>query len=274
MAHDISLALSIAGSETTGGAGIQADLKTFEEYGVHGMVILTSIVTMNPDSWAHEVSLIGMDVIQRQLATVLAGKGLGALKTGMLPGVELIRFVRDTVLEHKLPNVVIDPVLVCKGEEAAINLESAEALRDLLVPVAAVTTPNLFEAGILSGLGRLESVDGIKKAARIICDSGAKHVVIKGGGALDGEDAVDVLYDGKNYEILKSPKVNSPYNQGAGCSFSAAIAAGLAAGLSVREAAVKAKAYVRAAIEYGFAFNRHAGSVYHAAGRVRANKES
>jgi pyridoxine kinase len=269
MSKNIPLGLTIAGSETTGGAGMQADLKTFEEYGVHGVVVLTSIVTMRPDDWEHEVSLIDREIIQRQLATVFAGKKPDAVKTGMLPGVEIIRLVREIILDQALANVVIDPVMVCKGDISQLNIESADALRELLIPAATVTTPNLFEAGVLSGLGSLDTLDDIKKAAKIIYGLGAKYVVVKGGKALEGEEAIDVIYDGKEYEILRTPKLNSTYNQGAGCSFSAAITAGLANGLSVFAATAQAKAYVRAAIEHGFAFNQFAGSVYHAAGRIR-----
>lgn len=271
--REVPLALTVAGSETSGGAGMQADLKTFEEYGCHGMVVLTTIVTMLPaQNWLHEVAPIGIELIQKQMATVLAGKPIQAMKTGMLPSTEIIRYVRDTIQQYHFGNIVIDPVMVCKAENSLLNIESADALRDLLVPLATVATPNLFEAGVLAGLGTLHSVDDMKNAARIIHQSGAKNIVVKGGRALGSSEALDVFYDGNEFDILAAPKVENTYNQGAGCSFSAAITAGLANGMDVHSAVVKAKEYVRDAIQHGFAFNQFVGPVYHAAHRLCAGK--
>ncbi|MDR1765563.1 MAG: bifunctional hydroxymethylpyrimidine kinase/phosphomethylpyrimidine kinase [Lachnospiraceae bacterium] len=265
---NVPIALTVAGSETTGGAGLQADLKTFEEYGVHGMVAITSIVTMAPENWAHQVAPVATDVIEKQFATVLEGPKINAMKTGLLPGVEIIRLVRENLLSGKFEHIVIDPVMVCKGDVSEVNVESADALRDLLTPLAEVVTPNLFEAGVLSGLGNLKTIDDLKRAAKAIHGLGAKNVVVKGGKALDSDEAVDVFYDGRDLEVLAAPKVDNIYNQGAGCSFSAAIAAGLAKGMPVKKAVTLAKSYVRAAIANGFAFNRFTGPVYHSAYRV------
>ncbi|MCL1803801.1 MAG: bifunctional hydroxymethylpyrimidine kinase/phosphomethylpyrimidine kinase [Eubacteriaceae bacterium] len=265
---NVPLGLTIAGSETTGGAGLQADLKTFEEFGVHGMVVITCIVTMNTQTWEHEVSMVAMDAINKQFDTVFSGEKISAVKTGMIPSVDLIQLSRDRIIDSGIENIVIDPVMVCKGDISEINIESSSALRDILVPIATVATPNLLEAGVLSGLGVLESIDDIKKAAKIIYESGAKNVVVKGGGSLAGDEAIDIVYDGKDYEVLSSPKVSTQYNSGAGCSFSAAIASCLAKGMPVRTAVAKAKLYVRDAIEHGFSFNEHAGSVLHSASRV------
>jgi pyridoxine kinase len=266
---NIPLALTIAGSDSSAGAGMQADLKTFEEYGVYGTVALTAIVTMDPDnSWAHDVTGIEIALIEKQLKTILAGKKIDAMKTGMLASADMVKLVHKTITANNLKNVVIDPVMVCKGDDRVLNPENADAIRDLLLPVATVVTPNLFEAGILSGLGKLNNLDGMKKAAREIHNKGAANVVIKGGKALEAEEAVDLFFDGTNFEILTAKKVPHTYNHGAGCTFAAAITAGLASGLSVKDAVFKAKDFVTAAIANGFAFNSFVGPVFHGAYRL------
>ena len=268
---DVKLALTIAGSETSGACGMQADLKTFEEYGVYGLVALTSIVTMDPENgWAHDVYPIDLHLLKKQLKTALSGRKINAMKTGMLASLEVIELVRSTIDQHHLQNVVIDPVMVCKGENTPLNVDAANALRDILLPVADITTPNLFEAGILSGLGTLKSVDDMKAAAQKINALGAKCVVVKGGRALPGDVATDVFFDGKEYLLLEKPKIQDASNNGAGCTFAAAVTAGLATGLSIPAAVVKAKAFVYAAIKHGFRFNQYIGQVYHGGCRVEA----
>ncbi|WP_410769794.1 pyridoxine/pyridoxal/pyridoxamine kinase [Fontibacillus sp. BL9] len=264
--------LTIAGSDSSGGAGIQADLKTFEEYGTYGLSALTTIVTMDPDrGWHHSVYPVDAALVAEQLKTVFAGGPVDAMKTGMLGSVAIIEVVEKCIRQHDQKNVVIDPVMVCKGEDEVLNPESADAIRDLLVPLAKVVTPNLFEAGVLSGLGRLTSVDEMKEAAKVIHERGAANVVIKGGKALEGEKAIDLFYDGEEFVILETEKIEPAYNHGAGCTFAAAVTGGLAGGLSVKEAVVKAKKFVTAAISSGYAFNEYVGPVFH--GGYRLNGE-
>lgn len=261
--------LTIAGSDSSGGAGIQADLKTFEEYGTYGLTAITSIVTMDPDNgWSHHVVAMDSDLVSRQIKTATSGGEIAALKTGMLPNVAIIQVVRETIANKQIKHVVIDPVMVCKGETEVLNPENAEALRDLLIPVATVTTPNLFEAGVLSGLGTLHDIEDMKKAAQIIHSLGAKHVVIKGGKAMQSEEAIDLYYDGSTFEVLTMPKLPVNTNHGAGCTFAAAVTAGLATGLSVKNAVHQAKEFAYQAIQHGFAFNEYVGPVYHAAARL------
>lgn len=195
------------------------------------------------------------------------------MKTGMLPGRTVIELVQQSILAHGFGNVVIDPVMVCKADAEPLNVDSADALRELLIPHATVATPNLFEAGVLAGMGPLHTLDEVKAAAKAIQALGAKNVVVKGGKGLVGDEAVDVLYDGREFHLLRAAKVDNTYNQGAGCSFSAAIAAGLANGMDVYAAVAKAKDYVRAAIQHGFAFNQFTGPVYHAAYRLCEGKQ-
>ncbi|RED39658.1 pyridoxine/pyridoxal/pyridoxamine kinase [Paenibacillus sp. VMFN-D1] len=263
--------LTIAGSDSSGGAGIQADLKTFEEYGTYGFSALTTIVTMDPDNgWHHNVYPVDSALVAEQLKTVFAGGPVDAMKTGMLGSVDIVRVAEQAIKSNQQKNVVIDPVMVCKGEDEVLNPESAEAIRDLLLPLATVVTPNLFEAGVLSGLGKLTSIEEMKEAARKIHGLGAQNVVVKGGKALGGDRAIDVFFDGKDFTVLETDKIEPAYNHGAGCTFAAAITGGLANGLSVSEAVAKAKDFVSAAIRSGYQFNEYVGPVFH--GGYRLNR--
>ncbi|WP_139488063.1 pyridoxine/pyridoxal/pyridoxamine kinase [Brevibacillus dissolubilis] len=261
-------ALTIAGSDTSGGAGIQADLKTFQELGVFGMTALTVIVAQDPhNDWFHAVFPIAADTVKAQLETVVQGIGVDALKTGMLGSVELIELAANFIDTHNLQNVVVDPVMVCKGADEVLHPESAHALRDILSPRATVVTPNLFEAGQLSGLGPITTVELMKEAAARIQASGAKFVLVKGGGKLQHEKAVDVLYDGTTFEVLEGERINTTFTHGAGCTYSAAITAELAKGKSVREAIGTAKEFITEAIRESFQLNQYVGPTNHGAYR-------
>lgn len=143
----IKKVLSIAGSDSSGGAGLQADLETFEEYGTFGLTAITAIVTMDPDNkWSHHVEPIDSELVKAQLKTVFSGKPVDAMKTGMLGSIDTIQIVRNSIDIHQIKNVVIDPVMVCKGENEQLQPENGRAIRDLLVPKATIVTPNLFEA--------------------------------------------------------------------------------------------------------------------------------
>ncbi|EOH4035858.1 pyridoxine/pyridoxal/pyridoxamine kinase [Listeria monocytogenes] len=269
----IKKTLTIAGSDSSGGAGLQADLKTFEEYGTYGFSAITTIVTMDPDNnWAHGVTPIDAQLVREQLKTILSGGPVDAMKTGMLGSIEIIKATREAIDKYDLKNVVIDPVMVCKGEDELIQPENAEAIRDLLLPKATITTPNLFEAGQLSGLGKLTTLDDMKAAAKKIIELGAKYVVIKGGKSLESDKAIDLLYDGKEFTIYEVEKISPSHNHGAGCTFAAAITAGLAKGLTVEEAVAKAKDFVTAAIKGGFALNEFIGPVWHGAHNKAENR--
>lgn len=260
-------ALTVAGSDSSGGAGIQADLKTFQERNVYGMTAITTIVSMDPkDNWAHHVFPQEVSTVQAQLDTIIS-VGIHAMKTGMLGSVEIIELVAKTIDEYKLSNVVIDPVMVCKGVNEILHPETAVSLREELVPRAAIVTPNLFEASQLSGQGPITTVEAMKEAARAIQKLGAKYVLVKGGGKLEHEKAVDVLYDGETYELLESDRINTTYTHGAGCTYSAAITAELAKGKSVKEAVHIAKAFITEAIRESFKLNEFVGPTCHAAYR-------
>jgi pyridoxine kinase len=257
--------LTIAGSDTSGGAGIQADLKTFQEHGVYGMTALTTVVTMDPNNhWHHNVHPLSIDTLKAQLDTVLS-VGVDAMKTGMLGSVEIIELAAKKIDEYSLEKVVIDPVMVCKGEDEVLHPETTDAMREYLLPRALVVTPNLFEAGQLAQNGPLKTIDDMKEAAQKIVDLGAKNVIIKGGKQLQHEKAVDLFFDGEEFTLLEAEKIDTNYNHGAGCTFAAAITANLANGQSVKQAVQNAKKFVTAAIQHGFKLNEYVGPVMHGA---------
>ncbi|MFD2043326.1 pyridoxine/pyridoxal/pyridoxamine kinase [Ornithinibacillus salinisoli] len=257
--------LTLAGSDSSGGAGIQADLKTFQEHGVYGMTALTSIVTMDPDnSWNHNVDPIDVHIVEKQLNTILS-VGIDAMKTGMLGSVDIIKLGAKKIDEYKLDKYVLDPVMVCKGEDEVLQPENTDAMREFLLPRAIITTPNLFEAGQLAQTGPIKTIEGMKEAAEKILELGAQNVVIKGGKALEHEYAVDLFYDGKEFTLLEKEKINTTYNHGAGCTFAAAITANLANGKSVQESVESAKEFVTAAIAHGWSLNQYVGPVMHGA---------
>jgi pyridoxine kinase len=257
--------LTLAGSDTSGGAGIQADLKTFQEHGTYGMTALTSIVAMDPNAdWKHNVFPISTEIVDSQLNCAFS-VGLDAMKTGMLGSVEIVELGAKYIDQYNVQNVVIDPVMVCKGEDEVLLPETVDACRELLLPRTLITTPNLFEAGQLSQLGPIKTLDDMKKAAEKILDLGAKNVVIKGGRALQHEKAIDLYYDGKEFIFLETEKIDTPYNHGAGCTFAAAVTANLANGQSVFEAVLHAKEFVASGIKHGWKLNEFVGPVMHGA---------
>lgn len=261
-------ALTVAGSDTSGGAGLQADLKTFQELGVYGMTALTVVVAQNPhNNWNHDVYPLPLEALEAQLETVLAGIGVDALKTGMLASSEVIDLVAKKIDQYQVKNVVIDPVMVCKGTDEVLHPESTVSMREQLAPRATIITPNIFEAEQLSGLRSISSVEDLKAAAAKIYALGPKNVLIKGGAKLNTPNAIDLLYDGKEFFILETPKIDTKYTHGAGCTYAAAIAAGLAKGFSVAESVQKAKEFITIALKHSFPLNKYVGPTCHAAHR-------
>ncbi|WP_042470701.1 bifunctional hydroxymethylpyrimidine kinase/phosphomethylpyrimidine kinase [Bacillus ndiopicus] len=256
--------LTIAGSDTSAGAGMQADLKAFQEHGTYGMVALTVVVTMDPNGWHHQVTPLPTELLQKQIDTALSTK-VDAIKTGMLSTEEIIKIASNAIQKSGTNIVVIDPVMVCKGEDEVLNPGNTTAMIEHLLPYATVVTPNLFEAGQLAGTGTPKTIEEMKAAATKIHELGAKNVVIKGGKALASDKAVDLFYDGTSFKLLASEKVESTHNHGAGCTFAASVCANLANGLSVEDAVIEAKEFVSAAIAHGWALNEYVGPVMHGA---------
>ena len=257
---------TIAGSDASGGAGLEADLKTFEEYGLYGMAAVTLVATMDPENnWSHKVFPLDEDALRAQLDTVFKGVGVAAAKSGMLGSFYAVDLTRDYIDKYRIKNYVLDPVMVCKGAGEALNPELNAAVAEKLLPLAEVATPNLFEAEQLSGIREITGISQMKEAAKTIYAKGARHVFIKGGAKLnkaaeDGQPkAVDLLFDGKNFEVFEEDLVKTAWTHGAGCTTSAAIASGLARGLSVREAVLLAKKFITASLKAGFALNQWVG---------------
>ncbi|WP_018659980.1 bifunctional hydroxymethylpyrimidine kinase/phosphomethylpyrimidine kinase [Allofustis seminis] len=273
MTNQPKITLTIAGNDASGGAGIAADLKTFAEYGTFGIAILTVIATMDPhDHWKHHVTPLSAELVTQQLETATSGASVDAFKTGMLPNVEVIQTIADHIRTHQLSHYVCDPVMVCKGEDEVLNPENANALRDILTPLATIVTPNLFEAAQIAQVSPIHTIEEAKVAAKIIHSLGAENVIIKGGTALSDTEAIDIFYDGHEYVLLREPQAAHSANHGAGCTFAAAVTAGLAQGLSPLEAVKKAKKFVTAAIVHGFEFNEFAYPVFHSAYRLFEEK--
>jgi len=256
--------LTVAGSDCSGGAGIQADLKTFQERDVYGMCAVTCLVAMVPENWHHIVTAVETDMIEKQFNAVVKGIGIDAVKTGMLPTVDIIKLAGKLLAEAKLSNVVIDPVMVCKGAGQPLFPENTKAMVDYLLPLADVVTPNTFEAEQLSGMDEFKSEEDLLVAAKRIHDMGAKNVVIKAARIFDGK-TVDLLYDGKDVLWLRGEKVDTTWTHGAGCTFSACITAELAKGKNVKDAVTMAREFVRCGLEHSFPLNQFVGPVYHKA---------
>ncbi|QOI64405.1 hydroxymethylpyrimidine/phosphomethylpyrimidine kinase [Arthrobacter sp. TES] len=247
-----AIALTIAGSEATGGAGAQADLKTFQELGVFGIVNLTCIVSFDPkDNWNHRFVPVDQQVIADQLEATTAAYGaasgapsvLDTVKIGMLGSPATISTVEKALSDGAFSNIILDPVLICKGQEPGHALDTDQALKAQILPLATFVTPNHFEAESLSGL-TITDEESLKAAAIRIHELSGAAVLAKGGVRLEGADAVDVFYDGRTLEVLRAPKVGEVAVSGAGCSLAAAVTAELAKGASPLEAARTAKTFV------------------------------
>lgn len=254
------VALTIAGSDSGGGAGIQADLKTFQALGVYGTSAVTAITAQNTlGVWA--VAEVPVEVIGAQIDAVAEDLGVDGAKTGMLSSAEIIRVVADRVRHWGFQDVlVVDPVMVAKSGDRLLREDAVQALREELLPLAAVVTPNLPEAEVLLGRS-LESDDEIRQAAREIVALGPRSVVMKGGHR--SGDPVDVFFDGRDFQVFRARRVDTPNTHGTGCTFSAAIAAFLAGGASTGEAVARAKRYLATAIEQAAPMGNGHGPVAH-----------
>lgn len=240
----------IAGSEATGGAGIQADLRTFQALGAFGLGTVTCIVSFDPaNDWVHRFFPVPAEVVAAQMEAATAAYALDVVKIGMLGTPATIDVVAAGLRAQPWRHVVLDPVLICKGQEPGAALDTDNALREQVVPLATVVTPNLFEARALSGMESIETVEQLTEAARRIQALGPRCVVAKGGVELPGDDAVDVLVDGDEVTVLRTPKIGRERVAGAGCTLAAALTAELAKGAEVGAAVARAKDFVTSGIE-------------------------
>jgi hydroxymethylpyrimidine/phosphomethylpyrimidine kinase len=254
----LPVALTIAGSDSGGGAGIQADLKTFAALGVHGTTALTAITAQNTLG-VTEIMELPAALVAAQIEAVMLDIGAQAAKTGMLSSAEIIEVVAKAVARFEIRNLVVDPVMVAKGGARLLRDDAVDALRRRLLPLAAVVTPNLPEAEVL--LARpIRTLDERRQAARDLVALGARAAVVKGGHA-DDEQAIDHYFDGAELITLQSPRIATANTHGSGCVFSAAIAADLAKGSDSLAAVLLAKEFVTGAIERSLEVGRGHGPV-------------
>jgi hydroxymethylpyrimidine/phosphomethylpyrimidine kinase len=235
-------ALTIAGSDSGGGAGIQADLKTFSAQGVFGMSAITALTAQNTVG-VQGVFEIPPEFVGRQIDSVIRDIGTDAVKTGMLSSTGIIEVVAAKIAEYRLEPLVVDPVMVAKGGDHLLKPEARDSLVRLILPLASVLTPNIPEAEVLCGFG-IASLEDMRAAAKAIRALGPKVVVVKGGHFADPEESRDILFDGRGFEEFFTPRIRSKNTHGTGCTFASAIAAFLALGFPAREAVRSAKGYV------------------------------
>ena len=254
-------ALTIAGSDSGGGAGIQADLKTFAAYGVYGSSAITAVTAQNTCEVADWLAMPA-DLVAKQIDAVLGDIGADAVKTGMLANAAIVETVAARMRERGVVNLVVDPVMVAKGGQKLLEDDAVKALVRDLLPLALVVTPNLPEAEVLTGR-TIASWDEAREAAAQIVEIGAHAVVIKGGHFEEEESSTDLLYDGRQYRAFKAVRVRTPNTHGTGCTFSSAIAAGLAKGASLGDAVALAKSYVTLAIQHAYPIGHGHGPVHH-----------
>ena len=244
---DVPKALTIAGSDSGGGAGIQADLKTFLALGVHGMSAITALTAQNTKgvSAVHEVP---PEFVSEQIRQVVTDIGVDAAKTGMLSGPEIVTVVAEAVQEHRIEKLVVDPVFISKNRDVLLREEAIDALVTKLFPLALLITPNLYEAGAL--LEReIGTVAEMKDAARRLHEMGPAFVLVKGGHLAD--EATDEMFDGETFSELTAERIDSLHTHGTGCTISAATVAYLARGDGVIDAVQQAKDFVTGAIRHG-----------------------
>lgn len=251
--------LTIAGSDSCGGAGIQADLKTFSAHGVYGMSVITAVTAQNTQG-VLAVQDISAELIGKQIEAIFDDIRVDGLKVGMVSQIETINVIAEGLRCYKPSKIVLDPVMVSKSGYHLLQPEAKEALAGSLLPLATVVTPNIPEAEVLTGI-KIDSIENMEKAARMIYEMGPQNVLIK-GGHLDDE-ATDILFDGTNIRHLKSRRINTKNTHGTGCTLSSAIASNLAKGYSVEKAVVKAKEYITTAIENSLSIGRGVGPTNH-----------
>jgi len=257
---EIRRALTIAGSDSGGGAGIQADLKTFTAFHVFGMSVLTSITAQNTKGVLGIFDL-PPEFVHLQLEAVLEDIGCDVVKTGMLSNSSIIKVVAQDLKNYRVEKIVVDPVMRAKGGDSLLRPDAQETLIKELFPLSTIVTPNIPEAEVLSGIS-INNINDMKEAAKRIMDLGSLFVLIK-GGHLQEKDAVDILYDGRDYFEFSSPRIETPHTHGTGCTYASAIAAGLAQGWDIIDAIKKAKFYVFGSIKNSFPLGEGHGPVNH-----------
>ncbi|MFO7973190.1 MAG: bifunctional hydroxymethylpyrimidine kinase/phosphomethylpyrimidine kinase [Candidatus Hydrogenedentota bacterium] len=252
--------LTIAGSDSGGGAGIQADLKTFTALRTFGMAAITSVTAQNTIG-VTGVHDLPPEFVAEQIDVVAQDIGVDAAKTGMLSNAAIVDAVADSVARNKIEQLVVDPVMVAKSGDPLLQETAQNAARERILPLAYLVTPNVPEAEVLSGV-RIDGPEDVKEAVRKIHALGARYVLLK-GGHMAGENAVDYLFDGERIQSFSTPRIATKNTHGTGCTYSAAIAAFLGSGYGVADAVQQAKDYLTGAIQHSFSLGAGHGPLNH-----------
>ncbi|HEY0830281.1 MAG TPA: bifunctional hydroxymethylpyrimidine kinase/phosphomethylpyrimidine kinase [Candidatus Dormibacteraeota bacterium] len=255
----LPVALTIAGSDSGGGAGIQADLKTFAVLQVHGTSAITAITAQNTTG-VTDILELPTSLIREQIRAVVEDIGIQSAKTGMLSSAQIIATVAEAIERYRIRHLVVDPVMVAKGGARLLRDDAVSALRQRLIPLAAIVTPNLPEAEVLLGRG-IVSVEERRQAARDLVAMGARAAVVKGGHAADASVVTDVFFDGSQMVELQSQRIDTENTHGSGCVFSAAIAAYVARGAEPIDAVRQAKTFITEAIAHSLELGHGHGPV-------------
>lgn len=253
-----TVALTIAGSDPSGGAGIQADLKTFHQRGVYGSAVLTLLTVQNTQR-VSAVEILSPSLVSDQIDAVLEDIPPAAAKTGALGNLEIVELIAEKALHFGFP-LIVDPVMISKHGQPLMMEPARRAIVELLLPRAFLITPNLHEASELAGM-RVHDLASMKEAAEKIADLGAQAVLIK-GGHLEG-DAIDLLFSGGNVSYYSAPKISTRHTHGTGCTYSACITAELAKGRVLKDAVSIAKQFITCAIETAPGLGKGSGPVNH-----------
>lgn len=251
--------LTIAGSDSIGGAGIEADLKTFCALGVYGMCVITAVTAQNTQG-VYDVRDMDGSIIKEQIDCIFEDTTVNAVKIGMVSNKIIIDAIHDSLIKWKPKNLVIDPVMISKSGYYLLKKEAIESLKEELIPLADVLTPNIPESEELTGI-KIKSIDDMKDAAKVILSLGAKSVVVKGGHSV--ENATDVFYDGHKFCMLPEERIKTKNTHGTGCTYSSAIASYLGKGLAMEDAVQHAKKYITEAIRNSLNIGKGVGPVGH-----------
>ncbi len=251
--------LSIAGSDSSGGAGIQADLKTFSAHGVFGMTVITAVTAQNTQG-VFAVQDIDQEVIAKQIEAIFDDIEVDAVKIGMVSQVQTIEIIAKQLRKYAPQTIVVDPVMVSKSGYHLLNQDAQATLIKELLPLAAIVTPNLPEAEVITQRP-IKTLKQMEEAAKAIFHLGAKNVLLKGGHLED--DSTDILYDGQEFLHFSSARINTKNTHGTGCTLSSAITANLALGYKIDQAVAMAKEYITIAIEHSFAIGKGVGPTHH-----------
>jgi hydroxymethylpyrimidine/phosphomethylpyrimidine kinase len=265
----IPKALTIAGSDSGGGAGIQADLKTFAAFGVYGCSVVTAITAQNTQQ-VTGIEPVSPEMVRKQLEAVLSDIRPDVVKTGMLANASIIRAVASSLSTPRKTSLVVDPVMLSKSGDALLDPDATATLRELLFPLADLITPNIPEAEVLTGR-TFRTAGDFEQAARQLHNMGARAVLLKGGhrpslqaeSDLGSNEVVDLFFDGREFHSIRGPWINTPHTHGTGCTLASAIAAGLAQGLNLHPAILQARKYLTEALETGFVVGQGISPVHH-----------